>query len=282
MSYFTPLPDADQRTLPARYLATEHTGGAWNPQEQHVAPVFGLMVHVLQQWGRARQSEQARQTEQNGQAGKQAPPLRPVRMSFDILGTLPVGEVTCEVHPLREGRTVELVEVELSQGGRAAVRMRAWFLAEFSTEDIAGSSFERLDPPESMEPWDATALWPGGFIASLEGRRRQLGEGRSQVWIRSEYEVVEGEEASELASFCSLLDTANGVAVRADPAEFAFPNLDLTVSFFRMPQGPWVGMDTTASIGTTGLGLTHTVLHDAGGPVGAMTQSLTVRPLKRR
>lgn len=264
MSYFTALHDA------GHYRATEHTGGAWNPQEQHVAPVFGLMVHVLQQWGEQRQSDQ------------QSSPLRPVRMSFDILGTLPVGEVSCEVHPLRAGRTVELVEVVLSHGGRAAVRMRAWFLAEFSTEDIAGSSFEQLDPPESMEPWDATALWPGGFIASLHGRRRELGEGRGQVWIRSEHEVVEGEEVSELATFCSLLDTANGVAVRADPTEVAFPNLDLTVSFFRIPQGPWVGMDTTASVGATGLGLTHTVLHDADGPVGAMTQSLTVRPLKKR
>ncbi|GAA1453697.1 thioesterase family protein [Nesterenkonia lacusekhoensis] len=279
MSYFTALHDAGQHTQPAHYRATEHTEGAWNPQEQHVAPVFGLMVHVLQQWGEQRWRDQ-----QSGQqpAGRRSSPPRPVRMSFDILGTLPVGEVSCEVHPLREGRTVELVEVVLSSGGRAAVRMRAWFLAEFNTEALAGSSFERLEPPESMEPWDATALWPGGFIASLEGRRRELGEGRGQVWIRSEHEVVEGEEVGELASFCSLLDTANGVAVRADPTEVAFPNLDLTVSFFRMPQGPWVGMDTTASIGATGLGLTHTVLHDADGPVGAMTQSLTVRPLKKR
>ncbi len=264
MSYFTPLPDA------GHYLATEQTGGAWNPQEQHVAPVFGLMVHVLQCWGRQRQGAQ------------QGPTLRPVRMSFDILGTLPIGEVSCEVRPLREGRTVELVEVVLSQGGRAAVRMRAWFLAEFSTEEIAGSSFMPLDPPESMKPWDASELWPGGFIASLQGRRRELGEGRGQVWIRSEHELVEGEETSGLAQFCALLDTANGVAVRADPTQVAFPNLDLTVSFFRIPEGPWVGMDTTASIGETGLGLTHTVLHDAQGPVGAMTQSLTVRPLKKR
>lgn len=258
MSYFIPLHEA------GHYRATQHTGGAWNPQEQHVGPVFGLMVHMLQRWMQERGSS-----------------LQPARMSFDILGTLPIGEVSCEVHPLRGGRTVELAEVLLSQGGRPAVRMRAWLLGAFDTGGLAGSGFEPLEPAESMEPWEASALWPGGFIASLQGRRRELGQGRGQVWIRSGQELVEGEETSGFAAFCSLLDTANGVAVRADPAQVAFPNLDLTVSFFRLPAGPWVGMDTTVSIGVSGLGLTHTVLHDAGGPVGAMTQSLTVRPQGR-
>ena len=39
-----------------------------------------------------------------------------------------------------------------------------------------------------------------------------------------------------------------------------------------------LGFDTTVSFGPDGLGLTRSVLHDAWGPFGTMSQILTVRP----
>ncbi len=77
------------------------------------------------------------------------------------------------------------------------------------------------------------------------------------------------------------MDTANGIAVQQDPAEWMFPNVDLTVHLFRQPRGPWTGLDTTASFGPTGQGLTSSVLHDVDGPVGQAEQILTVRPQPR-
>ncbi len=40
-----------------------------------------------------------------------------------------------------------------------------------------------------------------------------------------------------------------------------------------------LGYDTRVTFGAKGRGLTHTILHDEEGPIGAVTQSLTVRPL---
>lgn len=68
------------------------------------------------------------------------------------------------------------------------------------------------------------------------------------------------------------------MAVRADPSTVAFPNLDLTAHLFGMPEGEWLGFDTSVSFGQQGLGLTSTVLHDARGPIGTLAQALTVRP----
>jgi hypothetical protein len=39
-----------------------------------------------------------------------------------------------------------------------------------------------------------------------------------------------------------------------------------------------VGFDTAVSIGPSGIGLTHSIIHDETGPIGAVSQSLTVRP----
>ena len=68
------------------------------------------------------------------------------------------------------------------------------------------------------------------------------------------------------------------MVVRADPAQVAFPNVDLTAHLLRAPAPGWVGFDTTVSFGAGGLGSTSTVLHDVDGPFATMAQALTVRP----
>jgi len=75
-----------------------------------------------------------------------------------------------------------------------------------------------------------------------------------------------------------LLAIANGLAVRVDPREVAFPNLGLTAHFFAEPTGEWIGFGTTVSIGPTGIGLTHSIIHDRTGPISAVSQIPTVRP----
>jgi len=121
-------------------------------------------------------------------------------------------------------------------------------------------------------------VWPGGFIASVELRRHDLGPGRAAFWARADQPLVEGEAASRLARAAGLLDIANGMAVRADPAAVAFPNVDLTAHLVDDPRGDWLGFDTTVSFGPTGLGLTSSVVHDLRGPLGTVSQLLTVRP----
>lgn len=258
MSYFV-------QTGTAAFTPTEHVSGAWRVDEQHIAPALGLLVHMVEADRDSRRDDG----------------LLVSRLSYDILGTVPMEDVEVQVRVLRPGRTIELVEAALSHDDRPAVLLRAWLLRPGERALEAASDLPRIPAPEEMPPWNPSTVWPGGFIASAEVRRVQDRPGRAAFWVRSDVDLLDADArppASRTATAARLLDIANGMAIRADPREVAFPNVDLTAHVFRQPAGDWLGFDTTVSFGPAGQGLTSTVLHDTEGPLGTMSQLLTVRP----
>lgn len=246
------------------FRATEHTGGAWDRETQHIAPALGLLAHVVEHDHEVRRSDG----------------LVLTRLSYDILGTVPIAEVDIAVEVLRKGRTIELVEAVMAHAGRPVVRLRAWLMEQRDTSAVAGSGHTRLPPPEELEPWDPTTVWNGGFIATADVRRHQVEPGRAAIWVRTTQPLLDGEKISRCAAVAGLLDIANGMTVRAAPEDVAFPNVDLTAHFVRPPADGWLGLDTTVSFGDDGVGLTTSVLHDDRGPIGTSSQCLTVRPTK--
>ncbi|MEU5951249.1 thioesterase family protein [Streptomyces sp. NPDC047525] len=247
-----------------RYKPTPHAGGAWATDEQHFSPLGGLIVHAIDRYLAAGPD--------NG--------LVLSRISFDILGRLALDECEIRVETIRPGRTIELLEAVVLMADRPVVRARAWLLGSGDTSAVAGGGADRLTPPEALTPWPMASVWPGGYIASLDVRPLAPPQpGRTTAWISTGLDLVAGQTASPLASFIALVDTANGIAVRQQPTEWMFPNVDLTVHLHRQPEGKWTGLDTTVTFGPTGQGITSTVLHDTTGPVGHAQQILTVRPL---
>src|SRR6478672_8990236 len=245
-----------------RFRATQEVGGGWDLERQHIAPALGLLVHAVE-LDRDR---------------RRADGLQVGRLSYDILGTVPVDAVDVAVRVARPGRTIELVEATLRHGGRDVVLLRAWLLQRTDNRRLDGTTLPRMKPPADLAPWDPTTVWPGGFIASAEVRRDQDEPGRARFWVRTTTRLLDDEPVSDLARFAGLLDIANGMTVRAAPDAVAFPNVDLTAHLFDQPRGEWVGFDTSVSFGAAGLGLTSSVVHDIDGPVGTLAQALTVRP----
>lgn len=245
-----------------RFLATDEVSGAWDTEQQHIAPALGLLAHAVE-LDRDRRRDDG---------------LRLGRLSYDILGTVPVDAFEVAVRVVRPGRTIELVEASLRHGERDIVLLRAWLMQARDSKRVAGTPLSRMPSPTDLTAWDPTSLWPGGFIATAEVRRDQQEPGRARFWVRSRTTLLDDEPVSDLASFTGLLDIANGMTVRAAPSDVAFPNVDLTAHFFVEPQGEWVGFDTSVSFGGNGLGLTSSVIHDQQGPVGTLAQILTVRP----
>src|SRR5690606_10457960 len=101
-----------RRVGPNTFVPTVHTTGAWTADEQHFSPVAGLLAHEIQ---RLRTAEQR-------------PAMAISRVTFDILGRVPVGEFEVEARVVRPGRTIELVEATAFAGGRAAVTARVWLM----------------------------------------------------------------------------------------------------------------------------------------------------------
>lgn len=250
------------RESATRFRPTSHVGGGWDPNEQHIAPAIGLLAHVIE----------------TDHATRRGAELRLSRLSTDILGTMPLEPVDVSVTLLRPGRTIELVEARLSHGGRDAVIARAWLTARYETRLIEGSPFPPLPPRSAMTRWPIEELWHGGFVRSTRIWRHEVSQGRVQFWLQGDVLLLAGESVSPAAHALRLIDVANGVAARVDPADVAFPNLDLTVNLFREPSGDSIGFDSAASFGPDGAGLTQNVLHDELGAFGAFSQSLTVRP----
>ena len=250
-----------ERVGGSAFLATDHVSGAWKLQDQHIAPALGLLVHIV---------ERDRDT-------RRPDGLIIGRLSYDILGTIPVDVVDTAVSVIRPGRTVELVEATLSQNGRAAVLLRAWLMQHRDTTPLSATPLPRIPAPADMPLWNPATVWPGGFIASVEVRRAQLEPGRAAFWVRTPLPLIEDEPVSRLATAAGLFDIANGMTVRLSPKDVAFPNLDLTAHLFTQPRGTWIGFDTSVSFGPGGIGLTSSILHDTGGPIGTVSQILTIR-----
>ena len=247
------------------FESTRHAQGTWNEDEQHMAPVAGLLVHCLEETD-------------------PRPGMRLARFSFEILGVIPQGVFDVTTKVIRAGRTIELLEAELTAGGRAAVRATAWRLATGDTTEVAAIEDQRMPGPDEADGFDGMSVWSGGFINSLEfravpGRR----PGRGQVWVRSPIEMLDGAETTPTVHLLGMVDAANGVAARVQPGgdSWMFPNVDLQIHLYRRPTGQWLGLDTRVSFGTDGIGLTSSVLHDESGPFGRSEQILTVRPLGR-
>lgn len=198
---------------------------------------------------------------------------------------------------------------------RTSVVARVWRLQSSDTSPVTGDEFEPFPGWAECEPRNLSRLWPGGYIASLSGAEAPGGgPGRRRVWVRSDVPLVAGEEDGPFAGFVKLADSMNGLAVREDPQRIFFPNVDLSLHFLRAPEGLTgtgagstasaaaasagagdtgagavraadpgnagagaFGFDVRQSFGPTGSGLTEAAFHDARGPLGTASQSLTVR-----
>lgn len=247
---------------PDRFRPTELTGGAWRDDEQHLAPVVGLVVHHMEQW-RARHLDGS---------------LVLSRLSVDVLGKIAREEVHLATEAVRPGRTITLLETTATIAGRVTLRVRAWLLERSDTAAAEGDEFERIPGPESMPSFAPSEQWSGGYIASLTAwRAADHRPGRATGWLTTGTALIDGVQSSPLVELLGMVDVANGVAVRRSSDEWMFPNVDLTIHLFREPEGRLLGLDTRVAFGPNGLGVTSSVLHDTRGPFGTAQQSLTVR-----
>lgn len=258
MSYY-------ERISADAYRPTEHVQGAWNDHEQHMAPVAGLITHAVL-------------------AHEPSDRWQLARISFEILGLIPLADTVVTVETSRPGRTIQLLEATVVIEDRPRIRARAWRLAvSDDVADLAGNELPAMAAtPQQSAPYNPLEEWKGGFLASIDTVAVAGGRaGRRQVWARTPHPLVAGEQISDTAAAVGLVDLANGIATRVRPTDMMFPNVDLTIHLLRQPVGPWVGLDTSVSFGHNGLGITSSTVNDTGGPWGRAEQSLTIRHFPR-
>jgi|SRR5690625_886044 len=269
MNFYYELLHREKRkdgTLVAHYRPSLNAQGAWNDEEQHMAPVTGVICKELERF----------QPRENRRYG---------RISLDIFGMIYLTDFKITTRCIRPGRTIELIESIFEAGGRICVVARAWRMITENTEEVEGLEDAGMPSREPLPDWDGMSVWGGGYIDSVKthikiGNRRP---GRGQVWLTNTLEMVKNESTSPFVKLMGMVDTMNGVVVRqGDSFSHIFPNLDLQIHLYRFPEGRWLGLDVRQQYGSDGIGLTSAVLHDDKGPFGHAEQLLTLRKMRKK
>lgn len=251
-----------------RYVSTSHTSGPWDPGLQHAGPPSALLARLVEQtpcpW-----------------------PAVVVRMSVDILGPVPVAELTGRSRVIRPGRSVELVEAELEHGGRVAIRARAWKvrrqeLALPPLPAVHDAPVGQDVPPFPEQPSDIPPGWSAGYLQAMAWRDAagSWGEpGPAAIWGRMRHPLVAGEEPSGLQRVMIIADSGNGISsVLPTSDDWFFINPELTVHLAAEPSGEWICLDAVTRVDPTGFGLATARLFDRDRLVGRGNQSLYIGP----
>ena len=254
MSFYEPL-----GTDGTRWRATTHTTGPWDPRFQHGGPPSALLGRAVERCAPRADTVVA-------------------RVTVEILGAVPVGELDLTARVTRPGRSVELVEATLSAQGRDVAVARAWRVVR--TDGVAVASRAEAPPP-LPGPAESGPVegWGDGYLSAVEWRLvsgHWLEPGPATAWSRLRLPLVPDEEPSGLQRLLAVADSGNGLSSELDLRTWHFINPELTVHLHRQPVGEWVCVDAVTTVGETGLATTR--LSDLDGPVGVGAQSLLVAP----
>ena len=250
-AFFVPLGDD-------RWRATTHTTGPWDERFQHGGPPSALLGRAVERCGPRDD-------------------MLVTRMTVEILGPIPVGELTLRSQVVRPGRSVELVEAVLTAGGRDVARAHAWRVLR-TTQEVASRHAAAPELATESVPLERGA-WVDGYLSAIEWRFSRGGfqqPGPATAWTRMLHPLVPDEEPSPLQRVLVVADSGSGISSELDVQEWQFINPELTVHLHREAVGRWICLDAQTTISAGGAGLATSVLSDAEGPVGVGAQSLFV------
>lgn len=257
-SFYLPTTDA------GRFVATERTEGPWGAGLQHAGPPSALLGRAIERVP----------TTVSG-------PVQVARVTVEILGPVPVGEMLVRAEVTRPGRTVELVEAELAGDGRPALRARAWRIRTADAE-LPAEALTRHPPAPPLPAREASFETPfgrAGYIQAMEWRfvsGHFEAAGPATAWARQRVALVAGEAPTGLQRLLVLADSGNGLSRVLDSQAWWFINTELTVHLHRIPTGEWLCAQALTTLDRGGVGLAETQLYDASGRVGRGAQALFV------
>ena len=258
-AFYVPLGDD-------RWRATVHTTGPWDARFQHGGPLSALLGRAIEQCSPRED-------------------MLVARMTVDILGAIPVGELELRSRTLRPGRSVELIEAAMSAGGREVARAQAWRVLR-TTQGVAPTLSPAptvpVAPPKATTRTPSVADgWIDGYLSAVEWRftAGEFGQpGPATAWTRLRHPIVPDETPSPLQRVLAVADSGNGISGDLDLTAWHFINPELTVHLHREAVGEWVCLEAQTAISPGGVGLATSVLSDLDGPVGVGAQSLLVAP----
>ncbi|MFC3614295.1 thioesterase family protein [Lutimaribacter marinistellae] len=249
------------------FFGNDPARGPWSPDHCHAGPVTGLV---------ARAAELA-----------VGPDKMLTRLTLDVLKPLPLDGLKVVTEVARSTRTLATTRVEVhALDGTLCMTASSMHLVRKDLEDVPTAQVASPDWDEAEQDdslligalHDKPAF--GAFVDMAYPKGASRAPGPKTVWMRTP-QLLEGEDQSPIQSLCALADCGNGISWNEPPVRFGFMNTDLTLQIHREPESEWLASEALSHWHGTGIGMSHSILHDTKGPVAVALQTLVLHPLKR-
>lgn len=242
------------------FRATEQAGGPWSPDMLQGSATTALMTREVERLAAA-----------SGFAVR--------RLTFDLWRPAGLRAYGLATDMLRDGRKAKTLQVRLLDGDVEIGRCTA--LLTVQGEESPADPFSRDSgdaAPETGAPPPAFAQkWSRYFqnvsVRLIEGALEKPGP--AAAWMRLDVPMVEGEPNTPLLQAVQAADFASGVGQIVDMREWTFINPEISLYFFRPPEGEWILIRSRTRAGANGAGLTMASLSDRKGPFAEVLQAMT-------
>ena len=243
------------------FRATEQAGGPWSPDMLQGSATTALMTREVERLA--------------------TPPGLRCAASPSTCGGRPdcarsAWKPTCCATAARPRR----MQVRLLDGETEIGRCTALLTAQGSESPADPFSKAAGDDaaPETGTPPPAFAQkWSRYFqnvsVRLIEGALEKPGP--AAAWMRLDVPMVEGEANTPLLQAVQAADFSSGVGQIVDMREWTFINPEISLYFFRPPEGDWILIRSRTRAGANGAGLTMATLSDRKGAFAEVMQAMT-------
>ncbi|MFJ6747913.1 thioesterase family protein [Streptomyces sp. NPDC091266] len=270
-----------ERLDKAKFASNSSTAGPWGPQMQHAGPPSALLTMQMM-------NDHPREG------------FHPARVTFELLGQIPVAELTAETSVLYSTKRTDLLSGTLLCGDKPVAMARMWryrsapeSLASVRKLGIRHRPLPFEDSVAPVEPlvlaYDDSVTPPvpldmtnhtAGYMSAVEWRfasEKPFGRyGPGQVWARPRIPLVLDETDSPFGRLMTMADSCWSMGRRVEMPKHVAINTEITVHCHRLPEGDWLRLDGSTVTTPGGAGVSHSTMSDREDECAYVLQSMFI------
>jgi hypothetical protein len=241
-----------------RFVPTHYCQGPWDPGAQFGGAPAALLATLVDET-------------------PSLVPMQIARLTTDLMRPVPLTPLTPELHVVREGKKIQVVEASLYADGVEVTRATALRIrrAAVEADGLPDGQFANPPPtePRAVEEDPFTSEDPPGSRLAMEYLFEGVGGYYAQPgWMRLRLDVIAGERSRPVARLAYVADTASGVG-HVRTVAVSWINADVAINVIREPVSDWLSLEGRSWIGRTGSGQVQATMSDTEGVVSMVSMA---------